>query len=280
MVQLRHMSTPTGTPETATFDASTGKALPRVIDWPRIRAQFATSAFTSRQLAAEHGISHTAINKRARNEQWQRDLTVRVKLAADAKVARAAAETVAQVAKNARRAAKAGANVSTPPTPETVYEPDEARAMVRSMRASMPHDLQTEAEVIDSEASIQAAVRISHRRDIARVRALGSLLMCELELATANSDVLEEFGHTMRESGEDGRDRKHELYEKFITLPARVETAKKLVETMRIAIGLEREALGMQDATNTDLNPLAALLKNMRRSALPVVHQVEPDMGI
>lgn len=42
-----------------------------------------------REIAAEAGISHTAINKRAKRDEWARDLKAKIKAKADAKVSRA-----------------------------------------------------------------------------------------------------------------------------------------------------------------------------------------------
>jgi len=53
---------------------------------------------------------------------------------------------------------------------------------------------------------------------------------------------------------------------------------KKLAESMKIMLGLEREAHGIDTLSGSDdANPLVALVKAMRRSTLPIVHQVEND---
>lgn len=44
---------------------------------------------TLRQIGEEHGCSHVAVKKRAEREGWTRDLSVRIKEAADAKVTKA-----------------------------------------------------------------------------------------------------------------------------------------------------------------------------------------------
>ena len=59
------------------------------VDWERIETDFRVGAKSVREIAAEHGISHTAINKRAKAEDWIRDLQGKVKAKADALVAKA-----------------------------------------------------------------------------------------------------------------------------------------------------------------------------------------------
>ena len=46
-------------------------------DWERIELDYRAGIKTLRQIADEHGITHGAINKRARRDGWERDLSVR-----------------------------------------------------------------------------------------------------------------------------------------------------------------------------------------------------------
>jgi hypothetical protein len=53
----------------------TGKAAkPAAPDWERIELDYRAGVKTLRQIAAEHGITHGAINKRAKRDGWERDL--------------------------------------------------------------------------------------------------------------------------------------------------------------------------------------------------------------
>jgi hypothetical protein len=88
----------------------------RVIDWQAIQLEYRAGIKTDRQIGRDYGVSHTAIAKRARAEQWDRDLSARIRAKAEAKVARAAVATpVASEDALASEAAivEAGANLQT-----------------------------------------------------------------------------------------------------------------------------------------------------------------------
>jgi len=246
---------------TDTFDAATGAPLRSVIGWERIKLQYATNTMSVRELAAEHGVSHTLINRKVKKDGWARDLSVRVSLAANAKVARQAARKAAQERFTPARAPWASPQLSEP-------------ASERAARAPAI----SEVDIIDSEAAIQAHVRMAHRKSISRVRVLSTVMLAELEASVIDADLLEQFGELMRAPDDKGQDKLNDLYHKVISLPGRVDTMKKLAESMKIMIGLEREAHGIDTLSGSDdANPLVALVKAMRRSTLPIVHQVEND---
>ncbi len=50
----------------------------RSINWPAIEIDYRAGVKSLRVLAAEYGISHGAINKRARRDGWSRDLSARI----------------------------------------------------------------------------------------------------------------------------------------------------------------------------------------------------------
>src|SRR3954469_25903053 len=55
-------------------------------DWEAIERLYRAGQFTVSEIARQHGISHTAINKRAKKEGWPRDLTERVRQEASARL--------------------------------------------------------------------------------------------------------------------------------------------------------------------------------------------------
>lgn len=137
------------------------------------------------------------ITKRAKKEEWPRDLSAKVKAKADALVRK-----------------------------------EQVRSEVRSGAT------QTEKQVVEIEAQVQARIRISHRKDISRNRDLLRKLVDELEHQTDNMDLLRQLGEIMYAPDEKGRDKLDEVYQAVISLPERTKTMKAL-------IGLEREAFGL-----------------------------------
>lgn len=141
--------------------------------------------------------------------------------------------------------------------------------------------LVTERQIIDAGAQRIAQVRNEHRQDINRMRSLGTALLQELEEQTFDAVLLGQLGEFMRNPDDSGMDRLNDIYKKVISTPGRVDTAKKLVETMKSVIAMEREAYNIgttpEEAAGTGV---LAFLASMKRSALPAVHYIEADDDI
>lgn len=57
-------------------------------DWERIEADYRAGLLSSREIGAANGVSHTAINKRAKAGGWSKNLAAKIQAQADALVAR------------------------------------------------------------------------------------------------------------------------------------------------------------------------------------------------
>lgn len=57
-------------------------------DWEAIERAFRAGVLSVREIAAAHEVSHTAINKRAKRDGWDRDLKAKIKAKADALVSK------------------------------------------------------------------------------------------------------------------------------------------------------------------------------------------------
>jgi hypothetical protein len=106
-------------------------------DWERIEADYRAGVKPLRSIAAEHGISETAIRKRAKRDQWPRDLSQRIAARAEEKMQKREAEAV--------------------------------RKMVRKGRFSQL-SLRTERDIVEANAISQVEIRVRHRTEIARAR--------------------------------------------------------------------------------------------------------------
>lgn len=175
-------------------------------DWERIECDYRAGILSTREIAAASGVSHTAINKRAKKDGWVRDLKAKIQAKADELVSRRAVSTE-----------------------------------VSSQRAA------TERQIIEANAERIAQVRGEHRGDIQRVRTLALNLLGELEGQSANLEDLATLGELLRNPDEDGNDRRNDLYLKIISTPSRIDSAKKVAETLKHAITMEREAYGLDD---------------------------------
>jgi hypothetical protein len=110
----------------------------------------------------------------------------------------------------------------------------------------------TEREVIDANATRIASVRGEHRADIARARQLAMSLLSEVEAETSGIAHLQELGELLFNPDERGRDRMNEIYMKVISSAGRIDSMKRLSETLRHLISLEREAYGIKEAEKPD----------------------------
>ena len=127
------------------------------------------------------------------------------------------------------------------------------KAAVRSaVRSEQPI---SEREIIEANAERIAQVRGEHRADIQRVRALGLSLLAELEGQTTSRELLDQLGELLRAPDDNGMDRLNDLYRKVISTPSRVDSAKKVAETLKHAIGMEREAYGLDNANGSPDKP-------------------------
>ena len=71
------------------------------IDWEKIEAEYRAGVLTLREIAAASGITHGAVNKRAKRDGWDRDLSAKINAKVDALVSRA--EVSSQVSKTTEK---------------------------------------------------------------------------------------------------------------------------------------------------------------------------------
>lgn len=110
----------------------------------------------------------------------------------------------------------------------------------------------TDAEIINKSAVDIATVEITHRKDISTARRLAMNLLDELEHQTENRELYEQLGELMYSPDEKGLDKLNELYRKSMTLSSRSGTMKQLSDTLKTLIGLEREAFGIETASDPE----------------------------
>lgn len=133
-----------------------------------------------------------------------------------------------------------------------------------------------EAQVIEVESTVQARIRLGHRTDVARGRALAMKLLQELEHQTDFSDLYEQLADLVIPVGDDtdrGGERARKLreaYNRALSLSGRTKTMKDLADTLRTLIGLEREAYGINDDGGSDEQKSAC---EMLRDFVSSLHQ-------
>jgi hypothetical protein len=213
-------------------------------DWERIEIEYRAGVQSIRQIAQAFGVSDGAIRKRAKTQEWTRDLNGKIK-------------------------AKAEAIVRT--------------EVVRTEVRNSPEYKATEKETIDANANLIASIQINQRKDIQRARNLCMGLFDELEhlIGLDNIALLQDFGDVMRKEDDKGQDKLNDLYMKIIQLPNRVKSMKDLGDTLKTLVGLEVQAYGLDKKQEEKVDDLTALLHGIAQSNSstfqPVAHDPEFD---
>jgi hypothetical protein len=120
----------------------------------------------------------------------------------------------------------------------------------------------TDRAIVDANAQVIANVRIAHRTDISRGRALAMALLGELESQTVGIELFQELGELLRSEDQNGQDRRNDLYQKVISSAGRIDGMKKLSDTLKTMVALEREAYNIgaaPDAAGSDGRKLREL---------------------
>lgn len=150
-------------------------------DWERIELDYRAGILTLREMASAAGVTEGAIRKRAKRDDWTRDLSAKIKAKAD-----------------------------------DLVRKQEVRSEVRN------ESTLTERVLIEAGAEAILRVKLGHRSRITRHSELLDKMQAELE--------------------EDGGD-----------LAGRVDIAKKLSETLKTLITLERDAFDITTASKLEL---------------------------
>jgi len=110
----------------------------------------------------------------------------------------------------------------------------------------------TDAQLVNEIAKDVAAIQLSQRNDIAKARTLSAKLLDELQGQTDSQELLEALGDMMRSPDENGIDKLNDLYRKVISTPSRIDSMRKLADTIKTLVTLERDAWGMKTEQPVD----------------------------
>ncbi|GAB2712615.1 hypothetical protein [Comamonas sediminis] len=175
-------------------------------DWDKIELDYRAGIKSLRQIGAEHGISEGAIRKRAKRDEWTRDLSERIQDKA-----------------------------------EQLVRKEAVRKEVRAERAASEREVgDANAQAV---ADIRLAHRRDISRARRVTNALLDELEQQADPETVQ--LLETLGELLYAPDDKGRDKLNELYQAVISLPERSKTMKVLAESLVKLVDLERTAFGM-----------------------------------
>lgn len=183
---------------------------PRV-DWELVEREYRAGLKTLRQIGEEHGVSHTAIQKKARQWGWVRDLSERIQQKARNKVAR---QVVARSVSRERELSDT----------ETVEAYSDVVATVDLIQRQ---DLR---QAIDNS-----------RRQLQELVALGDPKFRDTLEAIA--DAMDESGPT--NNGGWKTDKVNELYRYVISLAGRIKMSKEIAAAYAVYIPIQRKIFGL-----------------------------------
>lgn len=198
-------------------------------DWEAIERAYRAGLLSIREIASAHGITHGAINKRAKRDSWDRDLKAKIQAKADALVSRL---TVSKE--------------------------------VSIQRADTEEIIEQNAEVV---VSIRMAHRgdISRCRRLTN-KLLDELEAMTDEQGTIK-ELIKQFKDSDNEDGADMSD-VLALAQKMGALPNRTKTMRELAETLKTLVVLERQAYGLDEkAGGSDTDELSKMMDELSKDA-------------
>lgn len=195
---------------------------------------------TLRQIADENGITHGAVNKRAKRDGWERDLSEKINAKADALVSKAVV----------------------------------SKAVSTETKVAERQVIEANAQAV---ADVRLAHRRDIHRARRLTNALLDELEQQTDPATLA--LLTDLGDMLIAPDDRGVDKLNDLYRAIISLPERSKTLKVLAESLQKLVDMERTAFGMDKDVEQRNDPLTSLLTRIANgngnAFVPVVD--DPD---
>lgn len=199
-------------------------------DWEAIERAYRAGLLSVREIAASCGVSHTAIQKRAKANGWERDLKAKIKAKADSLVAKR--EVATQVASKSVETEREIIEVNA----EVIANIRMAHRGDISRGRRLTNKLLDELEALTDE---QGTIK----------ELIAQLKDADHDDGDAMADVLA-------------------LANKMGALPSRTKTMKELAETLKTLVALERQAYDLDTkAGNSDADELSKMMDDLSKEA-------------
>jgi len=187
---------------------------PKIVDWERVEAEYRIGIKTLREIAEPYKITEAAIRKRAKRDKWSRDLTERIRLKADDKVRKAL----------------------------VVREPSSLLTQ------------ENEEDVVEFVANDNALIITKQFERVDDSLSIVDSMLFELRTQVENKEIFEKIGDILRSEDKNGNDKLNDIYQKVISFSGRTDSIKKLSETLKTLIELQRKIRKIDDEVNIDTN--------------------------
>jgi len=199
------------------------------IDWERIREDYRAGFFSVREIAAKHKVSHTAINKKAKELKWERNLNAKIKAKADAIVAKTlVSDNVSNKSKVSR--------------------------------------LEMDEQIIEVNAQALALVKMRQRGLSAKFMRVFECLLDEIECVTVNQQPLQQLAETVFSSPDDNNTggeeaqtswqaKRVEMFNRSMGMAGRIDSFKKLMDAGDRALAAQDRIWGIAQDGNKPKAP-------------------------
>lgn len=184
------------------------------IDWERIEYDYRAGILSVREISEARGVSHTAVNKKAKQLGWERDLKAKIKAKADALVSKAEVSKEVSSRRVATEKETVDSNAKLLADVRMGHRKDISR--FRGLANKMLDELEG---VTDGQAEIKELIK--------------TLKDGELEDGEAMSATLE-------------------LAARVSSLPSRSKVMKEISDTLKTLINLERDAYDIVTVAKTE----------------------------
>lgn len=206
-----------------------------IAHWPTIEADYRAGIKSVRQIAAEHGITEGAVRKRAKAQEWFRDLSGQIQAKADALVRMEAVRTA----------------------------------------GTQGRDRVPDKVVVEANGTVLYQVQLDIRNSVNRVSGVFDTLVSELEATGIGADLLKQLIEAVHPPGDGESEeeverrlqRQRDLLARMLALHGRIDSGKKLVEMLEKIVRMKREAYGLDKAQPPDEGGFASKLTDAERAA-------------
>lgn len=215
-------------------------------DWEAIQRLYEAGLLTLREIAATQNgtVTHQGIAKRAKTNDWARDLSSRIKVATDRKLNQAVADAY-KVAKAVAKEEEAKETVDKK-LPKSVAERHSEIVAIVSANAEKKEE--SDVVLIEAMSTAIMRVRFEHRTRINRFNAQLERMFLEVEASQSMLPELRVLGDLLEKPDERGIDKLNELYRKVLDFPGRTRALKDMADVLGTLIKLEREAWSLDTA--------------------------------
>lgn len=197
-------------------------------DWDSVEIAYRAGIKTLRQIADEHGVTHGAINKRAKVRGWTRDLKAKILAKAQDKVSKA--QVSSEVSK---------------------------KALVTEQQV-----VEANAEVIASADLLNRSdVVLGINLGRGQLEELAALSRPDF------TERLAWLGEMMRSEDLQGMDKSNDLYRYVIGMSGRVKSLKDIVASIATMIQLQRKILKLDDDADRNQTAVDDLLRKINQGA-------------